>query len=85
MGRRDKLRLHMLKHTNVRNFMCDLCGKQFKRKDKLKEHAKRMHTPARELARKQQQAANQTKSQTRKLAPTRVPPSDFHRFIYKVG
>lgn len=26
--------------------MCDDCGKQFKRKDKLREHVKRMHNNA---------------------------------------
>ena len=33
----------MLRHSNIREFMCDACGRQFKRKDKLKEHVKRVH------------------------------------------
>ena len=31
------------RHSDVKEFECNECGKQFKRKDKLKEHAKRMH------------------------------------------
>ena len=34
----------MVKHTEAKEFMCDDCGKQFKRKDKMREHVKRMHT-----------------------------------------
>ena len=38
--RPDKLKLHMLKHSSHREFMCHLCGRQFKRKDKLKVRLK---------------------------------------------
>ena len=46
--RPDKLKLHMLRHTTHREFMCETCGRQFKRKDKLKEHIRRMHSADRE-------------------------------------
>ena len=46
--RPDKLKLHMLRHTTHREFMCETCGRQFKRKDKLKEHIKRMHSADKE-------------------------------------
>ncbi len=46
--RPDKLKLHMLRHSDHREFLCANCGKQFKRKDKLKEHMQRMHAPDRE-------------------------------------
>jgi len=38
----------MLRHSDHREFLCANCGKQFKRKDKLKEHMQRMHAPDRE-------------------------------------
>ena len=38
----------MLRHTTHREFMCETCGRQFKRKDKLKEHIKRMHSADKE-------------------------------------
>ena len=38
-----------VRHSDVREFLCANCGKQFKRKDKLKEHMKRMHSAEREL------------------------------------
>ncbi|XP_046666890.1 PR domain zinc finger protein 10-like [Homalodisca vitripennis] len=34
----------LLKHSDHREFLCADCGKQFKRKDKLKEHMKRLHS-----------------------------------------
>ena len=37
------MKIHMVKHTAAKDFMCDDCGKQFKRKDKMREHVKRMH------------------------------------------
>jgi len=46
--RSDKLKLHRLRHSAHREFMCEACGRQFKRKDKLHEHTKRMHDPARD-------------------------------------
>lgn len=47
--RLDKLKLHMLCHSDHKEFLCQICGKQFKRKDKLKEHLQRMHSPNREI------------------------------------
>jgi len=38
----------MLRHSDHREFLCQVCGKQFKRKDKLKEHMQRMHSEDRE-------------------------------------
>ena len=35
--------MYYCRHSDVKEFECNECGKQFKRKDKLKEHAKRMH------------------------------------------
>ena len=34
---------HLARHSEAKDFMGDDCGKQFKRKDKLKEHGERMH------------------------------------------
>jgi hypothetical protein len=41
--------LFFKRHSDHREFLCANCGKQFKRKDKLKEHMKRMHSAEREL------------------------------------
>lgn len=38
--------LSPFRHSDVKEFECFECGKRFKRKDKLKEHAKRMHQPS---------------------------------------
>ena len=35
--------IFFLRHSDKREFLCNECGKTFKRKDKLKEHAKRIH------------------------------------------
>ena len=37
--------------------MCHECGKPFKRKDKMKEHVKRMHSEERKLKQRQLQAS----------------------------
>lgn len=68
-SRPDKLKLHMLRHTSHREFMCETCGRQFKRKDKLKEHTKRMHSAEREAW---------------QLSRPQKPPS-LKRFTPKVG
>ena len=34
----------MVRHSETKDFMCEDCAKQFKRKDKLREHVKRMHS-----------------------------------------
>lgn len=39
----------MLCHSDRWEFKCDICDKQFKRKDKLKEHTNRMHSPDRDI------------------------------------
>ena len=40
---RDKFNTHLARHSQATDFMCDDCGEQCKRKDKLREHGKRMH------------------------------------------
>ena len=35
--------IFLFRHSDKREFLCNECGKTFKRKDKLKEHAKRIH------------------------------------------
>ncbi|KAF0294186.1 PR domain zinc finger protein 10 [Amphibalanus amphitrite] len=78
----DKLKQHMLKHSDHREFLCSECGKQFKRKDKLKEHIKRLHSvdrkpPPERKPRKKKKAPKEPQLQPK------VPPTDYHRFIYK--
>lgn len=83
--RPDKLKLHMLRHSDHREFLCQSCGKQFKRKDKLKEHMQRMHAPDREakiLAKQVAKQAQQMNINNKKFIP-KVSPSDYQRFIYK--
>lgn len=70
----------MLRHSDHREFLCQACGKQFKRKDKLKEHIQRMHAPDREeriaaktMAR-QSQAAAAAAAAAAVAAVTRLPP-----------
>ena len=43
------------RHSDEKEFGCEECGKRFKRKDKMKEHAKRMHSEEKKLKRRQQQ------------------------------
>ena len=50
------------RHSDKREFLCNECGKTFKRKDKLKEHAKRIHSQerkAKNAAQAQAHAAQQ--------------------------
>ena len=35
------------RHSDKREFLCNECGKTFKRKDKLQEHTKRIHSQER--------------------------------------
>ena len=79
--RPDKLKLHMLRHSNHREFMCESCGRQFKRKDKLKEHMKRMHHPDREMH-APVHPPHVPGVITKRFVP-KVSPNDYHRFIYK--
>ena len=89
-------RLH--RHFDVRNFPCNDCGKQFKRKDKLREHCIRMHTNKSEKGNgvgsaSQQAAANQIMNEKNygksrqndeeeKSDPTRA--KDKSKFVPKV-
>nr|XP_032800057.1 PR domain zinc finger protein 10-like [Petromyzon marinus]XP_032800058.1 PR domain zinc finger protein 10-like [Petromyzon marinus] len=68
----------MLRHSDQRDFLCSSCGKQFKRKDKLKEHMQRMHNPEREMLLRV--AVRQHK--TKRFRP-KVAPHDFESFIFK--
>ena len=43
------------RHSERKDFVCHECGKPFKRKDKMKEHVKRMHSEERKLKQKQLQ------------------------------
>lgn len=44
----NKLRLHQLRHSDVRAFECLECGSQFKRKDKLQRHIVSQHSKRKE-------------------------------------
>ncbi|KAG7175338.1 PR domain zinc finger protein 10-like [Homarus americanus] len=73
----DKLKIHMLSHSDRRDFLCPDCGKRFKRKDKLREHSKRMHSTEREA---------RTSKSVAKAPPKFVPkvdPTDYKQFVYK--
>ena len=37
-------KFYIFRHSDKREFLCNECGKTFKRKDKLKEHAKKIHS-----------------------------------------
>ncbi|XP_066252945.1 PR domain zinc finger protein 10-like [Euwallacea similis] len=39
----DNLKKHLIKHSDRKEFLCADCGKQFKRKDKLSDHIKKIH------------------------------------------
>ena len=45
----------MVKHSERKDFVCDECGKRFKRKDKMREHVKRMHNEERKMKQMQLQ------------------------------
>lgn len=87
----------MLRHSDKRDFLCQSCGKQFKRKDKLKEHIQRMHSADRDARLAQRAAAKAAAvvsdhsewnngglqvAENKKFVP-KVSPNDYHRFIYK--
>ena len=43
--RREHLQKHIVLHTGARDFSCDMCGKEFPRKDALQDHIRRIHGP----------------------------------------
>ena len=49
------MKAHMVKHSERKDFVCDECGKRFKRKDKMREHVKRMHNEERKMRQMQLQ------------------------------
>ena len=49
------MKAHMVKHSERKDFVCDECGKRFKRKDKMREHVKRMHNEERKMKQMQLQ------------------------------
>nr|KAG5695594.1 hypothetical protein BaRGS_032234 [Batillaria attramentaria] len=72
------IRKHMRSFHSEKEYPCPDCNR-FKRKDKLKEHIKRMHSAEREtrlMTRPERQASS------KKFIP-KVSPTDYHRFIYK--
>lgn len=74
---------YLCSHSDVKEFLCNDCGKQFRRKDKLREHVLRMHAARNE---DQNAAASQVKQQklrTKDKFVPKVSPNDYHRFIYK--
>lgn len=89
----------MLRHSDLREFLCQSCGKQFKRKDKLKEHIQRMHSAERDVRLAQRAAvkaavvgaepfsswnnSSQQQLNGSKKFVPKVSPNDYHRFIYK--
>ena len=48
---RDKFKTHLVRHSEATDFTCDDCGEQCKRKDKLRDHGKRMHNVPRKKER----------------------------------
>ena len=62
-----------IRHSDVREFSCPDCGKQFKRKDKMKEHFRRMHSLDRmsklEAAKKKKAIGQPDKEPTHKFVP----------------
>ncbi|KAG7255844.1 LOW QUALITY PROTEIN: hypothetical protein CRUP_035731 [Coryphaenoides rupestris] len=74
--RPDKLRLHMLRHSDRKDFLCSTCGKQFKRKDKLREHMQRMHNPDRE-------AKKADRVHRSKALKMKAPTTDLESFMFK--
>lgn len=59
-------------HSDVREFLCSDCGKQFKRKDKLREHILSIHVKA---AKKQEQELKQQQQQDHTLQITKEKTS----------
>lgn len=75
------------RHSDVKEFLCSQCGKQFKRKDKLREHQIAKHSEHAENNKqnsKQNLSIDQQASQLDKSdAVVKIAPPDYDRFIYK--
>ncbi|XP_018007139.1 PR domain zinc finger protein 10, partial [Hyalella azteca] len=63
----------MLTHSDRRDFKCPSCGNAFKRKDKLKDHQKRMHSKPTDAVLRDEQHTEKVE------APPMIPPSTFNR------
>lgn len=70
------------RHSDRKEFLCNDCGKQFKRKDKLREHVMRMHSDQPEEDPGGLQSSPAVTPREPKFVP-KVSPTDYHRFIYK--
>ncbi|XP_076801324.1 PR domain zinc finger protein 10-like isoform X3 [Clavelina lepadiformis] len=68
------LKLHCTVHSDVFNFLCQSCGKGFKRKDKLNDHIKRMHVERKDRPRVQKQK--------QPFVP-RYKPEEVSNFLFK--
>lgn len=63
------------RHSDEREFLCANCGKQFKRKDKLTEHMRNMHSEERERKNLEimNNVSNKAKSLSKKSSKKRLP------------
>lgn len=69
------------RHSDVKEFLCSNCGKQFKRKDKLREHQIAKHS---ENTENNKQNLSIVASQSDKPdVVVKIAPPDYDRFIYK--
>ena len=61
--------MDFFRHSDKREFLCNECGKTFKRKDKLQEHAKRIHSQERKARNLAAAQAAQIQAQQAPNAP----------------
>lgn len=78
----------MLVHSDKKEFMCDQCGRQFKRKDKLKDHTARVHSTDRKPRNRigaSQRRSNQQEDENdlQSCRQNKVPPTEYQRYVYK--